>query len=198
MSTVVFELSGKMAGIMAILAYVPYIIAILRHKTHPNRATWFIWAFVSFIMLISYYLSGARNTIWLPLAYVVGSSVIAFLSVWYGEGGWTILDRSCLLGAGLSIVLGLVLKSPQVVLFTNILNDFFGMLPTIKKSYLRPQHENKLAWIMFFAGSVLNIIAIENWNFSIATYPVFLFCETGIVVVLLFLSPHRAIESTKI
>ena len=191
MPVAITELAGKMAGIIAISAYLPYIVAILRRKTSPNRATWFIWAFVSFIMLVSYYLSGARDTIWLPLSYAVGSSLIAILSIRYGEGGRTILDRSCLFGAGLSIVLGIFLKSPQVVLFTNILNDFFGMLPTIKKSYLRPQYENKLAWIMFFAGSTANIVAVDNWNFSIATYPIFLFFETGVVVLLLFLSPHK-------
>lgn len=196
MPTVFLELAGKAAGVMSVVAYAPYIVAILGGKTKPNRATWFIWTFVSFIMLISYYLSGARNTIWLPLGYAIGSSVVAFLSIRYGEGGWTILDRSCLVGAGISIVIGLLLKSPQVVLFTNILNDFFGMLPTIKKSYLRPQHENKFAWVIFFAGSVLNIIAIENWNFSIATYPVFLFFETGIVVLLLFLTPHRVMAKS--
>mgnify|MGYP001585981149 FL=1 len=136
MPITIIELAGKLAGIIAVLAYIPYIIAILRNKTSPNRATWFIWALVSFIMLISYYLSGARNTIWLPLGYVIGSSVIAILSIWYGEGGWTILDRSCLLGAGASIALGIVLKIPQVVLFTNILNDFFGILPTIKNLIL--------------------------------------------------------------
>ena len=196
MPITIIELAGKLAGIIAVLAYIPYIIAILRNKTSPNRATWFIWALVSFIMLISYYLSGARNTIWLPLGYVIGSSVIAILSIWYGEGGWTILDRSCLLGAGASIALGIVLKIPQVVLFTNILNDFFGMLPTIKKSYLRPQSENKLAWIMFFTGSAANIVAVDNWNFSIATYPIVLFCETGIIIFLLFLSPHRVMAKS--
>ena len=44
---------------------------------------------------------------------------------------------------------------------------------------------------MFFTGSAANIVAVDNWNFSIATYPVFLFCETGAIVFLLFLSPHR-------
>ena len=26
---------------------------------------------------------------------------------------------------------------------------------------------------MFFTGSAANIVAVDNWNFSIATYPVF-------------------------
>lgn len=127
----------------------------------------------------------------MPLAFVFGTSVIAILSIWFGEGGWTLLDRSCLIVVGLDISLWFLLKNPQIILFVGMLNGLLGTLPTIKKSYLRPQTENKLAWGMCFIGSVANIIAIDNWNFSIAIYPVSIFFEVGIVVFLLFLSPHR-------
>ena len=98
--------------------------------------------------------------------------MIAILSVWFGEGGWTLLDRFCLIVVGIDIVLWFLLKTPQAVLLVGILNSLLGTLPTIKKSYLRPQTESKLAWGMCFIGSIANIIAIDNWNFSIAMYPV--------------------------
>ena len=117
----------------------------------------------------------SEETVWLPLAFVVGPSMIAILSVWFGEGGWTLLDRFCLIVVGIDIVLWFLLKTPQAVLLVGILNSLLGTLPTIKKSYLRPQTESKLAWGMYFIGSIANIIAIDNWNFSIAMYPVSIF-----------------------
>ena len=101
------------------------------------------------------------------------------------------LDRLCLAGAGLGIILWFILKNPQVVLFVSIFNIFLGMLPTFKKTYLNPQYESRLAWGMCFIGSIANIIAIDNISFSIATYPIVTFLEVGIVVFLLFLSPRR-------
>lgn len=191
MSFAITELVGKFAGIIVFLSYIPYVVAILKHKTSPNRASWFIWASTNFLILGSYYLSGAKSTIWLPLVFVIGTSMIAILSVWFGEGGWTPLDRFCLIVVGIGIALWFILKTPQVILLVGILNGLMGTLPTIKKSYLRPQTESKLAWGMCFIGSIANIIAIDNWNFSIAIYPVFIFFEVGIIVFLLFLGPNR-------
>jgi hypothetical protein len=193
MPVTILELAGKFAGIVVALSYVPYIVGILRRKAHPNRASWFIWACTNFLIAGSYYLSGAKDTLWVSLAFMAGSSVIAILAIWFGEEGWALLDKSCLIGAGLNIALWFIFKNPQVILFVAISNVFLGMLPTFKKTYLRPQSEPKLAWVMCFIGSIANIIAIDNWNFSIATYPIVTFFEVGIVVFLLFLSPHREV-----
>lgn len=196
MPNTILEISGKIAGIIIALSYIPYVVAILRRKTSPNRASWFIWVATNFLILGSYYLSGARSTVWLPLAFAVGSSMIAILSIWFGEGGWTPLDRFCLIVVGINIVLWFLLKTPQVVLFVGILNGLLGTLPTIKKSYLRPQTESKLAWVMCFIGSIANIIAIDNWNFSIAIYPAVTFFEVGIIVFLLFLGSNRVMAKS--
>ena len=197
MSFTFTELAGKIAGIMVALSYIPYIVGILRRKTHPSRASWFIWASTNFLISGSYYLSGAKDTLWISLAFMFGSSVIAIMSIWFGEGGWELLDRLCLVGAGLGIVLWFILKNPQVVLFVSIFNIFLGMLPTFKKAHFNPQHESNLAWGMCFIGSIANIIAIDNISFSIATYPIVTFLEVGIIVFLLFLSPHRKMKIVK-
>ena len=196
MPVTITELVGKFAGIIVALSFVPYITSILRRKTSPNRASWFIWTSTNFLILGSYYLSGAKSTVFLPLAFAVGSSMIAILSIWYGDGGWTLLDRFCLIVVGLSIALWFLLKTPQAVLFVGILNGLLGTLPTIKKSYLRPQTESKLAWGMCFIGSIANIIAIDNWSFSIVIYTVSIFFEVGIIVFLLFLCPHRVMAKS--
>ncbi|MFA6365385.1 MAG: hypothetical protein WCW78_03215 [Candidatus Paceibacterota bacterium] len=86
---------GVLAGLFSIASYVPYIRSILNPKggTKPNRASWFIWAGVSGIIAVSSYASGARETIWVPIGYVIGSSIIALFSIKYGEGGWTPFDQ---------------------------------------------------------------------------------------------------------
>ncbi len=34
--------AGWVAGVLSLVAFVPYIVAILRGETRPNRATWWI------------------------------------------------------------------------------------------------------------------------------------------------------------
>ena len=90
-------LLGWVAGVLSLVAFVPYIVAILRGETRPNRATWWIWTTTGAVLLASYYFSGAETTIWVAVSYFVASLVTALLSIRYGEGGSTPLDRGCLM-----------------------------------------------------------------------------------------------------
>ncbi len=183
--------AGQVAGILALAAFVPYVLAILRGETKPNRATWWIWAVVGFMLGASYYSSGANHTIWVPVSYVVGPLVIAVLSLKYGEGGWTRFDRMCLLGAGISVVLWWIFGSPLIALCINLFIDFLGALPTIRKAYHKPEGEDRAAWALFVAGDIANLFAVERWTFAIAAYPVYMFLCGGVIAILVFFRPRN-------
>src|SRR3990167_5114886 len=140
--------AGKVAGIVSLVAFVPYIIAILRGETKPNRATWWIWTVVGFMLGASYFSSGANHTIWVPVSYIIGPIIIATLSIKYGVGGWTRFDRYCLLGAVVSMVFWWMFNSPFIVLLINLFIDFMGALPTIRKAYYEPESEDRTAWVL--------------------------------------------------
>ena len=183
-------IAGKVAGVVSLVAFVPYIIATLRRQTKPNRATWWIWTVVGLMLGASYWSSGANHTIWVPASYIIGPLATAILSLRYGEGGWTRFDRYCLIGAGVSAVLWWVFSSPLVALSINLCIDCAGALPTVRKAYANPEGEDRLAWIMFFAGNSINLLAIEHWNFAIASYPVYMFFGSGIITALI-LRPRK-------
>ena len=58
---------GFFAGLLSLAAFVPYIIAIVKGVTKPNRATWWIWTTNGLILLASYYASGAESTVWVAV-----------------------------------------------------------------------------------------------------------------------------------
>ena len=107
---------GISAGILSFLAFVPYIIATLRGSNRPNRATWIIWAVLGFILLGSYKAAGATDTLWLTVGNVVAFSAVVLISFKYGEGGWKLLDISCLTLAALGIFLWWYYSSPLLAL----------------------------------------------------------------------------------
>ena len=182
--------AGKVAGIVSLAAFIPYIIATLRGKTKPNRATWWIWTVVGFMLGASYYSSGADHTIWVPLSYIIGPFTTAVLSVKYGEGGWTRLDLACLLCAGVSVALWWMFSSPLTALLINLSIDLLGALPTVWKTYHRPEGEDRTAWALFFAGNAVNLFAVEAWSFAIAVYPIYMFLGSGTIAALVFLRPR--------
>ena len=184
---------GKVAGIISLVAFIPYILAILRGETKPNRATWWIWTVIGLMLGASYYSSGANHTIWVPVSYIIGPFAVAILSIKYGEGGWTRFDRSCLLGAGVSVVLWWMFSSPLIALLIGLFIDLMGALPTIRKAYHKPESEDRTAWTLFFAGSTANLFAVETWTFAISVYPIYMFLANGIITTLIFVRRnHKA------
>lgn len=179
---------GIIAGIIALLAYVIYIISIFRGKSKPNRATWWIWAFMGLVLALSYKFSGAENTVWVPYVEFLGPLSIAILSVKYGEGG--LKDRTdllCLFGVVISVILWIVFDSPLVALITNLAIDSFAIIPTIKKSYLRPEGEDFWAWFGTGLADTLNLFAVEKFTFAILLYPIYMLVSDLIIICILFL-----------
>lgn len=165
-------LFGKVAGILSIAAYFPYVWAILQGKASPNRTSWIVWTIVSGSIFFSYYFAGARDTVWVPAGYTIGSLIVSLLAIKYGEGGWTKLDRNCFIAAGISLLLWWLFESPLFALYISLTVDITASFPTIKKAYLNPLSEDKLTWFLFWIGSFFNILAVNNWKFVIYIYPV--------------------------
>ena len=184
-------LAGWIAGVLSLLAFLPYIVAILRGQTRPNRATWWIWTTAGLVLGASYYFSGAETTIWVPVSYIVGPLVTALLSIRYGEGGSTPLDRGCFAGAGAGLLFWWWFNSPVVALVMTLGVDFAGAVPTMKKAYLAPHTEDRLAWALFIAGNAFNLLAVDRWEFAIAIYPVYMFLASGSIAALV-LRPRPA------
>ena len=182
----VSELLGQAAAIMALVAAVPYIRSILQGRTKPNRASWLIWVMVNYSLVFSYHFSGATTTIWINMVYVITSSAVFLLSLKYGVGGYTRLDIFCLVGATLGLLLWWLTNNPVTALYLNVLMDAFGFLPTLKKGYLKPQTENKLAWTISAFANVLNVLALTTWQFRIAFFPVYNLIFNTIMAVLLY------------
>src|SRR3989344_2030384 len=95
------DLFGKVAGLLNLAAFIPYVLAIYGwsfrwnirplHRivpTQPNRASWFIWAFLAAVILPAYSQSGAEETVWVAVALTAGPGIVALLSIKWGEGGW--------------------------------------------------------------------------------------------------------------
>lgn len=184
------EIIGVLAGVFSFVAFVLYYLAILRGETRPNRATWIILTIVGVLIASSYYASGARETMWIAISYVVGPLIAALLSLKYGEGGWNRFDLFCLAGCLVSVVFWWISEQPALTLAINIFIDFLGILPTLKKSYLDPLSEDKIAWSVTSLSNFLNIFAVGQWTFAIGFYPLYMLFVNGLITFFLFFRGH--------
>jgi len=182
---------GLLAGIIGFLAFVPYILDTLNHRTKPNKATWIIWAVLGMIIAASYWSAGARDTAWTPIAYAIGIVAVAALSLRFGERGWTALDRACLAGAGFGLALWWITNEPVFALYLTTAVDAIGAIPTISKAYSKPETESRAAWALFLVANSLNLLAINEWTMTIALYPIYVFILSLAMVMLILFFGRR-------
>jgi len=188
---------GIIAGIIALLAYVVYIVSIFRGKSKPNRITWWIWAFMGLVLALSYKFSGADNTVWVPYVEFLGPLAIAILSIKYGEGTLeNKTDLFCFFGAVVSIILWIIFDNPVIALVTNLAIDSFAIVPTIKKSYLRPEGEDFWAWFGTGLADSLNMFAVERFTFAILVYPIYMLVSDLIIIFILLFRKKNIMKDT--
>jgi|SRR3989344_2028356 len=191
------EIIGIVAGALSFSAYLFYIFAIPFGKARPSRSTWWVLTLIGIMIAASYYTEGARATIWVALSYVVGPFIIALLSLKYGEGKWERLDTWCLGVSLMSAAVWHISGSALIALLMNMFMDCVGLVPTIKKSYLRPEGEDRPAWTLESIASLLNVFAVEAWTFSIAVYPIYLLVINGIITSLLYRPMFKWVSKAK-
>ena len=167
----VHEAIGITAGLVGLAACIPYIPSILRGETKPNRVSWFVWMTLGLVTAVSYQGVGADSTM--------------LLSIWYGVGGWSRLDRLCLAGVVVSAVVWVF--SPGLALALAISVDFLGLVPTLHKSWVKPREENLAGWVVTTIAAVINLFAIDvnTVTFGIVAYP--FYAALGCAAVMLIL-----------
>jgi hypothetical protein len=180
---------GIASGIVLLLGNIPYIMSIQRGDTRPNLVSWGIWTAIGCILLGSYQAIGATHTRWLLIAQVISQFTITVYSFKYSRGKWQQLDRICLAGAGLSLILWWLSGSPFVALLMNTAMDLLGAIPTINKIYRDPTSEDLGFWMMSFIASGLNLLAIEHLAVSLIVFPLYLF-GLNITILALLTRPH--------
>lgn len=179
-------LAARIAGGCAGLSYLLYIREIFLGHVRPQRATWFIWATVSILLLVGLIANGEREMIWVPWAYALGSSIIFLISLKRGMGGWSKLDLACISCAAASLVVWKIMGTPQLPIFINLFADLMGFLPTYKKSIINPLSERNPGWIFFTLGNLFNFFAVTSWSLPATVYMIYMFCGCLLATILVY------------
>jgi hypothetical protein len=187
----IHSIIGVTAGVLAFVAFIPYIASIIKGKTKPQRTTFAIWSAISLVTLFSYFATGARETIWVALVYAVLQISVFALSFKYGMGGFGKLDITCLSGAFIGIIFWIVTDNPAIALYVSIAAELLGWIPLLKKTYSQPETENTLSWVIGAIAACLNLFALTTLRFDIALYPIYVVISEGLVALLLIFPKLR-------
>lgn len=174
------------AGAISSIAFVPYILSILRYETKPHLVTWWLWTFLGATLTASYYSCGAPlHALIVPVVYMLGPLIVSLLGFKYGEYGANAFDLACFAGGICGILLWFLTGNAHLALYLNLFIDFCGAMPTIRKVAVDPRSENLTAWILFLVANVLNLISVPFDSLAIISYPLYMTLVTVIVTALM-------------
>lgn len=172
-----------LVALMMLAGAPAYLRDILKGKTKPQRASWFIWTILGVTAFIAQLkLHGAWSLVFVGMD-ALGNIVVFCLSLKYGTGGWSISDKIALLVAILSVAVSLVYHEPFLALVGVVLADLSGALLTILKTYRLPDSETTITWLFLGSASLVGALSVGKLDWQLLLYPVYLaLANYGVVV----------------
>lgn len=160
-----------LAVVLALAGYVPYIIAVVRGRTRPNRASWWIFALAAGAGAVSSWAAGARGTVGVPATFAVCCVVVGILAIRRGEGGFGRLDVSCLAVAVAALLVWWATGEPLLATAMLAVADLAGTVPTVAKAWRDPAREHGGSWIVWMCANLCNLAQVRTPNLADLLYP---------------------------
>ena len=168
------ELFGLLSGLIILIGAPPYLFDIFKHKTKPQRTTWLIWSVLGIIAFFSQLKLGAHWSLVFVGLSGAGNLIVYGLSLKYGVGGWTKLDKLALVIAAIGVAASYLFRQPLIALLGVVVADFSGTALTIRKTYLSPESETTITWFTFGLAGIFTALAVGHLWLNLLLYPLYL------------------------
>lgn len=180
-------IASSVATVVALVAYIPYLIAMFRGKNKPHLYTWIsiflITAVVAYIQLI-----GGAGIGAIPTFLGVGvDAVILFYCFQFGTKDIAVIDKYCLTISIFGICAYVALRSrPVISLLIVTIAEIISFIPTVRKTRNDPYSESLTSYYLLLLKLSLILIALKEYNLLTVSYSV-----TWGIVIIVFLGATR-------
>jgi hypothetical protein len=182
-------------SIVNFLGCLSYVRAILKGEATPNRVTWFLWALVPLIAGAAQLRAGVGISTLVVLSVGLGPACVVLASLVRGQGAWQLgpFDYVCGACALAALALWAMTGDPLIAIVLSILGDFAAALPTLRKAWLAPLTENRLSYVIAFAGMGLGIFSVDASTFAAYAFNAYLVAASGTLVLILYWPRRRSL-----
>lgn len=178
---------SAIAGILFLIGFIPYIREILKGVAKPSKASWIIWTTLDLVVIAGMWAKHSLNG--QIIGAFSGSVITTILALKYGKPGWTWVDKTCLAGGALGIVLWRAFDDADIGIAIGMAIVMLGTIPTIVSAWKNPAHESRMAWTIFFVSCIFAIGAIPAWTVADALQPLVYLTGESVMVLILYIGP---------
>lgn len=173
----IFALASVVIGA---ISYYPYLRDIFSRKTRPHAYTWLIWSLTQGTAALAVWTAGGGWSAWSMGAGALMVIVIFFLSLKFGTRNITKSDTIVLVLTLLAIIVWWQLNNVLLAVLMVTAIDFFGYLPSFRKTYQAPWSETIRTWLGFMLSyGILNLLALKDYNLISTIYLIMVTVANG-------------------
>lgn len=182
---------GAIAALLGVVGYALYFRSILQGITKPHLFTWFTYFLIDIIVFAAQVVKGGGPGAWVTLTGVVGTLGVTILALRFGEKHITKSDWASFIGALCAIVLWRITNDPLIAVMIAVVINFLAMLPTFRKSFVRPGEESVSIWILDIIRYSIALVALASFNATTALFPIALVTGDALLVAMILIRRYR-------
>lgn len=180
-----YDILGALSVVIGVVSFLPYFRDIYRGTTKPHPFSWLIWGVLDSTVFAAQVVKGAGAGSWATAVTLVFTFIIALVSFNRGEKRITIIDWLCLLGGLSGIALWFFTSDPWNAVIIVTLTNSLAMIPTLRKSYLRPREETMSTYALAILKWIPALAAMESFTPTNWLFPASLVFWNSVLVALL-------------
>lgn len=184
------ELFALGATALIVIAYLPYISDVLKEKTRPHPYSWFISGFLTMIV---FGLQVSKSAGWGAVpTFIAGVAglLIFILSFIKKRAHITRSDNFFLVLALIAIGLWLIAHQPVLSVILISLANILAFVPTIRKSWKKPNQETLFTYCINCLRFALSAIAVQNYSIVTILFPACGVITNGFIAIYLQIRRH--------
>jgi|GEM_PF-5066515 len=166
------DATGIISGLLNVATLIPWVIGMRYGNARPSRVTWFLFTYMSWLLLFASIASGADSSVFWLISSVITSTTIFIFSLFKGDWHRTRLEISCLFIGTLGATLWLLTKDAFYGVYVVMVVDIIAVSPTIKKVRKEPDSEPIISWSMGFVSIFLSLVTIDSLR-PVIVLPIF-------------------------
>ena len=179
-------LVGLIAVALTLLAYIPYIVDILKEKTRPHLYSWLLWAIVTAIVFALQITNHAGAGSYTTLTSALICFLVISISLKKGiKNDITKSDKIFLTLALTSLAVWLITKQAVLSAILATATDLLAFIPTVRKSWNNPHSETIFTYYLNTLRFVLVLYALDQYTVITALYPISWLIINGLFAIML-------------
>lgn len=173
MIDVIKNSAAVIATIIALVAYIPYVIDMFRGKNKPHLYTWISIFLITVVVAWIQVVGGAGIGAWPTILGAVINGVVLFYCFKYGTKDVRLIDKVCLAISIIGVATYIALQGqPLIALAVVTVAEVVSFIPTFRKTRNDPYSESLTSYYLIMLKLVLILVALEAYNLLTASYSV--------------------------